>query len=148
MKVAVPRYRVEEDKTWVANNNRNSLLISKTYHSEPNLAEAQDDEEDITMRLSLLPPEEKDETRSTASGQLRLQLLPQEQRQHFPVQSRSQTEPPMTPKSPGITYFNTPNTPRTPGSRSVPGTPHMTRSPVSPLSLPNSDWWVFIIVYL
>ena len=151
VKVAVPRYRVEEDKTWVANNNRNSLLISKTYHSEPNLAEAQDDEEDITMRLSLLPPEEKDETKSSASGQLRLQLLPQDttsrqqqQRQHFPVQSRSQTEPPRTPQSPGITYFNTPNTPRTPGSLSVPGTPHMTRSPVSPLSLPNSDWWVFI----
>ena len=141
VKVAVPRYRVEEDNTWVANNNRNSLLISKTYHSEPNLAEVpDDDEEDITMRLSLLPPEEKDEVRSTTSGQLKLQLLPQQQ-QHFPTQSQSHAEPPRTP---GITYFNQPNTPRTPGSKSVPGTPHMLRSPVSPFSLPPSEWWVYM----
>ena len=137
VKVAVPRYRVEEDKTWVANTNRNSLLISKTYHSEPNLAEVQDDEEDITMRLSLLPPDET--PIRPGPGQLRLQVLPQDRQQnHFPVQS------PRTPQTPGTTYFNTPDTPRTPGKPSVPGTPHMTRSPMSPLSLFPREWWVSI----
>ena len=143
VKVAVPRYRVEEDKTWVANTNRNSLLISKTYHSEPNLAETQDDEGDISMQLSLLPPEEHETPTRPGPGQLRLQVVPRDRQQHhFPVQSQSGV--PRTPQTPGMTFFNTPDTPRTPGTPSVPGTPHMTRSPVSPLSLPTTEWWVSV----
>ncbi len=138
VKVAVPRYKVEEDNTWVAtNNNRNSLLISKTYHSEPNLAEAQDDDEDVSMRLSLLPPDE--DQSPVSSGQLRLHVTPQQSHsRQLPVQSSE----PRTPLSPGVTYFNSPNTPKSPGTPATPSTPVIPRSPLSPFSFSGPEWWV------
>ncbi len=63
VRIAVPRYKMEEDmrqETVMAGNNRNSLLMSQTYHSEPNLLDLLNEEEDkeISMRLSLLPADE------------------------------------------------------------------------------------------
>ncbi len=133
VKVAVPRYRVEEDKAWVAtNNNRNSLLISKTYHSEPNLLEAQeeeyDDDGEISMRLSLLPPEESQTP--VTPGHLRMQVPPQSRQMQGPAAR--------TPQTLGVTYFNTPNTPGTPISPRTPVTP----ATASAFSFSSPDWWV------